>query len=140
MAVDVEEIFPVLLPQQADVAALANGRYFPNRIPQQENLPAVIFRRTSGGPIRTLGGRSVTRRATFQVESWSARSQEEARQLDRAVQAIECGPVQVGPWWIQRLTVNPDTDQDNPQIPVHADDLGLFCSFSEFTVFYNPVG
>jgi hypothetical protein len=138
MAVDFEEAFPTLLAAQEPVANVAGDRFFINRVPQREELPAVIVRRISGGPIRTLGGQCSVRRAMYQLESWSAKSQEEARALDRAVQEIECGGVLVGDWWVQRLTVNADTDQDNPQIPVHADDLGLFCSFSEVTVFYKP--
>lgn len=140
MAIDIEEIFPILLALQGPVVALAGSRVFPNREPIRETKPCVIFRRTGGSPVRTLEGKSAVRWATFQVESWSEVNQEQARQLDRAVQEIECGPTLVGDWWVQKLTVNQGTDQDNPQIPINADDIGLHCSFAEFTVFYKLNG
>lgn len=140
MAIDVEEIFPVLLGANGSVVAIAGDRFYPNRLPIREIMPAVIWRRIGGSPVRLLDGKSIVRWATFQVESWSEVSQEQARQLDRAVQEIECGPTLVVSWWVQKLTVNQGTDQDNPQIPIHADDIGLHCSFSEFTVFYKLDG
>jgi hypothetical protein len=78
---DIEEVFPILLGGNADVVALAGPRLFPNRIPQRGEMPAVIWRRLSGGPLGTLAGKSGTRKAQFQVECWSATSQEEARTL-----------------------------------------------------------
>ena len=137
MAVDIEEIFPILLAAQAPVVALAVGRFFPNRDPQREIMPCVIWQRLGGAPVRPLEGRSATRYAIFRLESWSAVSQQQARQLSRAVQDIERGPELVGSWWVQKLTVNQGSDQDEPQVPTHADDLGLFCSVCEFTVFYK---
>lgn len=140
MAIDIEEVFPLLFAAQPNIVGLISTRAFPNRLPERLTFPCVIFKRLAGSPVRTLDGKSSVRWATFQVESWSDSSQQEARQLDGYVQAIECGAVSVGGWWIQKLTVNQGTDQDNPQIPIHADDIGLFCSFSEFTVFYKLDG
>lgn len=140
MPVDIEEAFPLLLAMQPNVVNLIGTRFYPNRLPEREICPCVIGKRLAGSPVRTLEGKSTVRWATFQIESWSATSQEEARQLDRYVQGIETGPVSVGGWWIQKLTVNQGTDQDNPQIPINADDLGFFCSFSEFMVFYKLDG
>lgn len=137
MSVDVEEIFPLLLAGASSVVAIAGDRCFPNRVPQTSTLPAVIWRRLNGGPVRRSDGKSNVSRATFQVESWSAASQEQARELNKAVQGIECRATHVGDWWIQALYLSPDADADDPQIPTHADDLGLFCSVSEFTVIYK---
>lgn len=138
MSVDIEEIFPLLLGQSYQVGLLVAERVFPNRIPQRESLPAIIYRRISGGPIRTSTKSSNVRKASFQVESWSAESQEAARVINRAVEGIETRATMVGDWWVQSLLISPDSDQDNPQIPIHADDLGLFCSFTEFVCFYKP--
>lgn len=138
MSVDVEEIFPLLLAGAPAVVAIADDRFYPNRLPAPESMPCVIFRRISGGPIPISDGESTTRKAVFQVECWSATSQEQARDLDRKAQAIKTITRRVGDWWVQCLKVNADTDNDNPQIPINADDLGAFCSFFEATVFYQP--
>lgn len=138
MSVDVEEIFPLLLANNLEAVVLIGDRVFPNRIPQRDVLPAVIVRRIAGGPIHTSNGRSDVRRASFQVECWSEVSQEQARAINRAIQAIETKSERIGDWWVQSLFINPETDQDNPQIPIHADDLGLFCAFTEFNVFFKP--
>lgn len=136
---DIEQDLNAILKADAGVAALVSARVFPNRLPQIEDLPGVITRRVSGGPMRTLAGKSSVRRARFQVESWSESSQEEARSIDRAVQTcfenFQRG--RFGSFFIQALLVDEDTDQDEPQIPTHADDLGLFCSFCEITLFYE---
>lgn len=138
MAVDIEETFATLLADSAAVVAIAVDRFFPNRLPIREELPAVIWRRVSGSPMPRLNGVSKVKRAVFQFESWSATSQEEARDLDLKVQAKLDGlKGPIGSWWIQVMKLTGDADQDNPQIPVHADDLGLFCSFCEFFVVYE---
>lgn len=139
MAIDVDEVFPILLAADATVVATVVDRFYPNRIPQQGKFPAVCWRRISGGPNPKLNGQCSVKRATFQVESWSAESQEEARQLDLAVQAAIAPKlsVQIGSWWIQVIKLQLDTDQDNPQIPIDATDKGLFCSFSEVFTTYR---
>lgn len=138
MSADIEEIFPLLLAEQEAVTAIVTDRFYPNRLPDREKLPAVIIRRVSGGAIGHASGYGGVSKATFQVESWSEKNQDEARELNLAVQGIKMTQAgQVGSWWVQSLRLNPDTDQDNPQIPTHADDLGLFCSFTEFIVFYK---
>lgn len=137
MSVDVEEVFPILLAQEP-VRNIVQRKIFPNRLPATQEMPCVIFRRVSGGPFRVSDGRTAVRRAVFQVESWSAENQEQARDLDRKVQDVEVIGREVGDWWVQSFYVNEDTDQDNPQIPINADDLGAFCSFCEVSVFYQP--
>jgi hypothetical protein len=140
MSVDIEEALSALQLTLAGVTAIAGQNVFPNRIPQRVEMPALITRRISGGPINGLSSALAVRKAVFQVEAWSQASQEQARQLDLAAQALNGLRGTSGAWFIQKLLVNPDTDQDNPQIPVHADDLGSFCSFHELTVFYKPSG
>lgn len=139
MSVDVEEALNAILKANGAVVAIAGTRVFPNRLPARESMPAVITRRLSGSAVKTLRSVSSTRRAVFQVESWSAVSQEEARELDRAVQTVAASTGQESvDWWVQCIRVNDDTDQDNPQIPIHADDVGLFCSFCEIMLVYEP--
>lgn len=138
MSVDVEEIFPLVFTAQPTITTIVGDRFFPNRLPIREELPCIIWRRLNGGPFRISNGRAEVRRATFQVESWSAESQQEARDIDRKVQAVEIIGQTVGDWWVQSFFVEEDTDQDNPQIPINADDLGFFCSFCEMNVFYQP--
>jgi hypothetical protein len=137
MAVDVEEALNALILGRANVQNLVQGRVFPNRLAQGLPCPAVITRRVAGSSIKTLGGVSSVRKGIFQIESWSSVSQAEARQLDKAVQEIEGFRGPMLDWWIQALLLNPDADQDEPQIPTHADDLGLFCSTAEFFCIYR---
>jgi len=147
MAVDIDEALAVLIQGASAVSTIAGDRVYPNRVPQPSNVPAVIFRRLTAGSAPVIRGKSTALYATFQVESWSGASQIEARTLDLAVQGVaNVNSVLVGPpslpspgWWIQALRVNTDTDQDNPQIPIHADDLGLFCSFCEMFVQYRAL-
>lgn len=139
MAIDIEEGLLALILSKPAVTAIAAQRVFPNQAPARELLPSVIFRRTGGGPIHTLGGVSGAKPATFQVESWSETSQDQARQLDLAVQQIAGFRGAIGlAWWFQAVLVDRDTDQDNPQIPIHAEDLGLFCSFTQYRLWYVP--
>lgn len=138
--IDIEEALQPIIANDAGVAAIASERVFPNRLAMREEMPAVIFRRTSGGPMQTLKGVSTTKRATFQVESWSSKLQQEARQLDLAVQnaiATFGGQQAQSGWYVQSIFVDEESDQDNPQIPIHADDVGVFCSFCNVIVFYE---
>jgi hypothetical protein len=138
MSIDIEEALFALQLAQAAVVAIAGQNVFPNRIPQRAEMPALITRRINGGPITGLNSTLGVRTAVFQVEAWSGASQEQARQLDLAAQGLHGFRGLESNWFIQKLTVNPDSDQDNPQIPTHADDLGFFCSVHELTVFYKP--
>ncbi len=142
MSVDVEEALNSILKGDAATKAIVADRVFPNRIPIQESLPAVITRRTGGGPMRTLGGTSGVKRATFQIEAWTKTSQLDARELDLTAQAaIEefSGQKTLGDWYIQSIFIDEESDQDNPQIPIQGDDLGFFCSFCNVVIFYEAI-
>ncbi len=136
---DFEEALSTLLINDDGVVSLVSDRVYPNRVPQREQLPAVITKRVSGGPQRTLNGIAGTKRGVFQIESWSGKSQEEARGIDLLVQAAieNFGRGRLAGWFVQALLVDEDSDSDNPQIPTHADDLGFFCSVCSITVFYE---
>lgn len=140
MAGDVDEIFPLLLAQRADVVELAAERLFPNRIPQRDSVPAVVWERTGGSPIGNSGGYSAVSWATFRLTSYSGKSQQEAAQLNLAVQGIKGGARKVGSWWVQSLRVMNGTDQSEPREPIDGTDLPPFSASAEFTVFYKRSG
>lgn len=143
MSVDVDEALAAILLAETAVTNLVGQRVRPNRIVNRDDLEAtgdcVIFRRINGGPMRLLDrSASGVKSATFQVESWSAVSQPRARTVDLAVQEADGTRGTYAGWFVQALRVNRDSDVDNPQIPINADEKGLFCSFCEMTLFYKP--
>ena len=136
MSVDIGEIFPILLATKPAVVALAAARFFPNRVPQRETKPAVVWQRTGGNPVAALEEDTDVSWATFKLGGWSSVSQEEARQLCSAAQTIKCAAVRIGDWWVQSWRVVPGSDSDEPLTPQDGSDNPEFVSSVEMTVFY----
>lgn len=135
--IDVGEIFPLVLAAQADVVQLAVDRFYPNRIPQRDEVPAIVFERAGGSEIPTLEGYAGVYQATYTLTAICAESQQQAQQLRNAALAIKSSRGRIGAWWVQAINVVQGSEIDEPQIPVQGDDKPFFASSAEFTVFYK---
>lgn len=140
MSVSIGEVFPLLLAAKPAVVALAVDRFFPNRLPQRDSMPAVVFEKTGGSPVPALEDFLSTCWATFRLVAVSTESQEQASELLAACLTIKTVGARIGDWWIQSLRPVQGSDSDEPQLPQHGDDKPDFQSSIEFMVFYKPGG
>jgi len=56
----------------AGLVALIGGRFFPDAIPEDSDLPAVVYQRAGTTPIVTVGGLQVAEIVRFTLSAWSA--------------------------------------------------------------------
>lgn len=63
------ELYAVL-SGSAGLTALVNLRIYPDAIPENEPLPAVVFVRAGTNPTYTIGGVLVCEDARFQISAW----------------------------------------------------------------------
>jgi len=73
-----------------DIAAIADGRVYPGRLPQNAPVPAVIVTQISGPPVYTDDGESLLTRSRVQVDAWAA-TYTDAKLLAREVKATLSG-------------------------------------------------
>jgi hypothetical protein len=75
-----------VLSAAAGVTALAGSRIYPDELPEDYDLPAVVFGRTATELVATIHGTLAARRARIQVNCW-AKERLDAETLADAVQA-----------------------------------------------------
>lgn len=75
-----------ILAADTSLAALVDTRIYTDVIPQPDELPAVVFSRTSTEPVQTIHGPAVGAFVQIQVQTW-ARARAVAEQVAGAIVA-----------------------------------------------------
>jgi hypothetical protein len=79
-----EEAIYIKLLATTPVTALVVGRVYPNYLPENASLAAIVYQRISGPRIHNMSGTSGTASPRIQITSWGA-TYKKAKELSAAV-------------------------------------------------------
>lgn len=82
------ELYAVLAGS-AGLAALVDGRIYPDAIPEDKPLPAVVHSRTATEPVLTIGGIKLAETATIAITAWSPTRTEAEAIADAIATALQ---------------------------------------------------
>ena len=86
----VEDTLYTTLSGNAGIAALVSTRIFPDAIPEDKALPAVVYSRTGTDPYPSLSGADFGADITLNIQSW-AKTRTQADQIGGAIEAALLG-------------------------------------------------
>ena len=84
-----EEYVFGILSADAGVAALVGDRVFPELIPEELPVPAIVYLRASTEPITTIHGPTVGEFVTFGIQCWAKTSEDSGKVADAVEAAIK---------------------------------------------------
>lgn len=59
------------LAARAGLTALVSTRIYPDAIPEDSDLPAVVYQRANTSPITTIGGVVIVEEVRFAISAWA---------------------------------------------------------------------
>ncbi len=139
----IEPSLQLLLSQDAGVMSIVQGRFYPQRVPQDGARPAIVFKWISAERWCHLQGSSKVAGPHLQLDC-EASVYEDAKQLSDYVRlALDEYPLQqglatpqvVGGFSIQHIYLIDQREDDSP--PIAANDLPVFRVMLDFRVRYS---
>jgi hypothetical protein len=84
--VTAEQTLYRILADDTSIAGLVDTRIYQDVIPQPDELPAIVYSRTSTEPVQTIHGANIAAFALIQVQVW-AKTRGMAEQVSAAIVA-----------------------------------------------------